>query len=380
VRPSAETRPPRSTAAAYSNRLATAGTVSSARLARDRPLAVLGATGYTGRLVCAAARSLGIPLRLVGRRRDALDELAESGEEVRLADARDLDALVAAFDGAFAVVSLAGPFLELGFAPVQAAIRAGAHYLDSSGEQEFAWHVFERFGPPAAARRVALLTSFGFDYVPGDLAARLAAEGLEPLDEVAVAYAVSSLASSRGTRRTIGRVLAQRQVAYEQGRYVPSRIGATARSFRFPWGEFSAIEWGGTEPLTVPRHSDVGTVRSYVRGPRISAPLTRFAYLAAPFVRIAGALGPAGPSERTRSRTRFAVVAEARGRAGARRVTLTGTDPYGLTGLLLARGAEGLAPGEASGSGALAPAEAFHPRAFLEKLAPLVRLESADDV
>jgi len=349
-------------------------------LARDRPLAVLGATGYTGRLVCAAARSLGIPLRLVGRRREALEELAASREEIRLADARDLDTLVAAFDGAFAVVSLAGPFLELGFAPVQAAIRAGAHYLDSSGEQEFAWHVFERFGPSATARGIALLTSFGFDYVPGDLAARLAAEGLEPLDEVAVAYAVSSIASSHGTRRTIGHVLAQRQVAYEQGRYVPSRIGATTRSFRFPWGEAGAVEWGGTEPLTVPRHTDVGTVRSYVRAPRIAAPLMRLAHLAAPFVRIAGAIGPAGPSERTRSCARFAVVAEARGRAGARRVTLTGTDVYGLTGLLLARGAEALERGEASGSGALAPAEALDPGAFLEKLEPLIRLESVEDV
>lgn len=319
-------------------------------------------------------------MRLVGRRREALHELAVPGEEIRLADARDVDALLAAFDGAYAVVSLAGPFLEVGFAPVQAAIRVGAHYLDSSGEQEFAWHVFERFGPPAAVRGIALLTSFGFDYVPGDLAARLAAEGLEPLDEVAVAYAVSSVASSRGTRRTIGHVLAQQQVAYEQGRYVPSRIGATTRSFRFPWGEVSAVEWGGTEPLTVPRHTDVRTVRSYVRAPRISAPLTRFAHLAAPLVRIAGALGSTGPSERTRSRGRFAVVAEARGQAGARRVTLTGTDVYGLTGLLLARGAEALAGGEASGSGALAPSEALDPRALLVGLEPLIRLESVEDV
>src|SRR5438477_1047126 len=105
-------RPARSTAAAYSKRLpSTAATVSSAHLTRDRPFAVLGATGYTGRLVCGAARSLGIPLRLVGRRREALEELVESGEEIRLAEARDLDALVAALDGAFAVVSLAGPFL-----------------------------------------------------------------------------------------------------------------------------------------------------------------------------------------------------------------------------------------------------------------------------
>ena len=43
-------------------------------------------------------------------------------------------------------------------------------------------------------------------------------------------------------------------------------------------------------------------------------------------------------------------------------------------------GVEALASGEASGSGALAPAEALDPRAFLAKLEPLIRLESVEDV
>ena len=106
-------------------------------------LAILGATGFTGRLVCTEARRLGIPVRLVGRRREALLEL---GDDVRVADARDEDAVARAFDGAAVVASCAGPFLELGHAPVAAAIRAGAHYLDTSGEIAFARIVYERHG------------------------------------------------------------------------------------------------------------------------------------------------------------------------------------------------------------------------------------------
>lgn len=344
------------------------------------PVAVLGATGYTGRLVCARARELGLPLRLVGRRRDALERLAAEGEEVRVADACDPDALVAALDGAGALVSLAGPFLDVGLGPVEAAVRAGVHYLDSSGEQPFAWHVYSRFGESARERGVALLTSFGFDFVPGDLAARLAADGLDRVDELAVGYAVSSAASSRGTRRTIGRVLGQRLVAYEGGRLVPSRIGATTRSFLFPWGEASAVEWGGTEPLTVPRHTQVRTVRSYVRAPRAAAPLARAGRAAAPLARLAGRVGPDGPSERTRERTRFAVVAEARGPEGRRRATLTGSDVYGLTALLLARGAEALLRDEARGAGALAPAEAFDAAGFVARLEPLLRVSGIEEL
>ena len=41
---------------------------------------------------------------------------------------------------------------------------------------------------------------------------------------------------------------------------------------------------------------------------------------------------------------------------------LTGRDVYGLTALLLVRGAQALVAGEARGSGVLAPAEAFDAR------------------
>ena len=326
------------------------------------------------------ARELGLPLRLVGRRRDALAELARAGEEVWVADAGEVDGLVAAFEGACAVVSLAGPFVRVGFGPVEAAIRTGVHYLDSSGEQAFARQVHSRFGAPAAERGVVLLTSFGFDFAPGDLAARLAAESLEPLDEVDVAYAVARVAASRGTRRTIADVLEADLVAWEDGRLVPSRIGATVHSFRFPWGERIAVEWGGTEPLTVPRHTEVSRVRSYVRAPRLAARFGGWARLAAPLARGAARVGRAGPSRQARQRARFAVVAEARGPQGGRRVTLAGRDVYGLTGLLLARGAEALARGEARGAGALAPAEAFDARAFAERLSPLLRVDSVEEL
>ena len=325
-------------------------------------LAVLGATGYTGRLVCAQARELGIPLRLVGRRREALEGMAQ-GEEIRLADARDREALVRAFDGAGVVASCAGPFLDLGQAPVAAAIDAGAHYLDTSGELAFARIVYERLGPEAERRGVALLTSFGFDFVPGDFAARLAAEGLEPLDEIAVAYSVAGMHSTRGTRRTVVGILRE------------GRFGQTTRRITFPFGDRDVVEWGGTEPLSVPRHTDVREVHSYVRAPRVAAraaPAARLLVrLAAPLITLRG-----DPSEEQRSRARSTVVAESFGRAGGRRVTLTGSNPYVLTALLIARGAEALLAGEARGAGALAPAEAFAARTFVERLSPLLAIQS----
>ena len=333
-------------------------------------VALLGVTGYTGRLVLAEARRAGLEIRLVGRRRDALDELAVSGEEVRVADARDEAALRAAFDGASVVASLAGPFLEIGLAPVRAAAAVGAHYLDSTGEQEFVRLVHDEI-----ETETVVLPAFGFDYVPGDLAARLAAEQVKgPLDEVVVAYATSGLGTSRGTRDTISRVMTQEQVAWEDGRRVPSRFGATTRTVRFPFGERTVVEWSGTEPLTVPRHTEVRNVRSYVRLPGVAARFGGLGRLAAPFVRATARIGPAGPSEAARRRNRFTVVAEATGPGGSSRAVLTGRDVYGLTALLLVRGAQALLAGEARGAGVLAPAEAFDARTLVSRLEPLLAI------
>ncbi len=339
-------------------------------------LAVVGATGYTGRLVLEEARRAGIPLRLVGRRREALEALAREGEEVRVADATDGQALREALDGAFAVASFAGPFLELGYAPVTAAVDAGAHYLDITGEQEFARRVYEEHGARATGRGVVLLTAFGFDYVPGDLAARIAAEGLEePLDEVIAVYSVSGMATSRGTRKTMALLAGRPHLAWVDGGLVESSFGGTTRAVPFPFGEHLAVEWGGTEPLTVPRHTRVREVRSYVRAPRAVA---KAAGVARPALRLAARVGPDGPTSEERSGTRIAIVAEARSGGTGRRVTLTGLDPYGFTALAVVRGVEALEAGEARGTGALAPAEAFDARTFLSRLSPLLELTSEE--
>jgi len=343
------------------------------------PLAVLGATGYTGGLVLEEARRLGVPLRLVGRDRGALEPRAVAGDELRVADARDERSLRDAFDGAFAVASVAGPFMELGHAPVAAAIDGGAHYVDISGEQDFSRRVYEEYGRRAEEAGVVALTAFGFDYVPGDLAARLAGEGLEPLDEILVAYAVGDAAVSPGTRRSMARLIGAKHLAWEGGRLIESRFGSSTRTVRFPSGEASVVEWGATEPLTVPRHTQSQRVRSYVRAPKFAAKTAGLARLAAPLVRASGMVGT-GPSAQRRARARFSVVAEAHGPNGSRRVSLTGRDFYGLTARLVVRAAEALRNGEVRASGALAPAEAFDARSLLERLAPLIAIQTVEDL
>ena len=127
-----------------------------------------------------------------------------------------------------------------------------------------------------------------------------------------------------------------------------------------------------TEPLTVPRHTEVSNVRSYLRAPAFAAKAGGLGRLAAPFVRLGSRLGPAGPSEASRRKSRFAVVAEARGPGGeAARSSSAATHTASPRRLIVA-GAQALMAGEARGAGVLAPAEAFDARTLAGRLAPLL--------
>ena len=73
------------------------------------------------------------------------------------------------------LVTTVGPFLRLGQAAVDAAVDAGAVYLDSTGEPPFVRRRLRaRTAVRAAATGAALIPAFGLDYVPGNLAAALA--------------------------------------------------------------------------------------------------------------------------------------------------------------------------------------------------------------
>ena len=106
------------------------------------------------------------------------------------------------------------------------------------------------------------------------------------------------------------------------GQLVPSRFAATSRKVTFPFGEREVVEWGGTEPLSVPRHTDVQDVRSYVRAPANRGKAGRARRLAAPFVRAArSASARQGLGRGARRKRRFTVVAEARDAKGTRAPT-----------------------------------------------------------
>jgi len=136
-------------------------------------IVVFGATGYTGTLAARALVAKGARPVLAGRDMAALSALAEElgGLETARADVEEPRSVRALVERDDVLVTTVGPFLKYGHAALDAAVDAGAHYIDCTGEPSFVREVFESYGPKA---RSALITAFGYDYVPGNLAGALA--------------------------------------------------------------------------------------------------------------------------------------------------------------------------------------------------------------
>ena len=346
-----------------------------------RPIAVYGATGFTGKLVTAELARRGARAVLSGRSGEKLAAAAAPyGFETRVAAADDPAALEAAFAGCAAVIACAGPFLDVGDRVVQAAIAAGCHYVDTTGETPFIERVVHHHGPAAKAAGVALVGGMGFDYLPGDLACALAAEGAGPLEELVVAYAIEGFTATRGTTRSSLLMLSK---------------GSTRELLRPPLRHFDYPAPLGRQPVAPYPAGETITAPLHVDTPRVTAVVTATTF--APHPRLAPAIGaltvpiglamrsgrlraladraierlPEGPGEAARDAVRWSVTVEARPRAGApRRATVRGTDVYGITAVCTVEGATRMATPGYDRAGGLAPAQAYDARSFLDALAP----------
>lgn len=331
---------------------------------------LFGATGYTGRLVADALFRRGASFSIAGRNRDELARVASScgGVEVRVADAEDVGSLVAALRGCRVLVTTVGPFSQLGEAAVEAALRAGVHYVDSCGESLFIDSLINRYSERARRNGLVLAPAMGFDEVVAEVAATIATEGLAPSDLI-LTYAAPTVASP-GTIRSIPGILAGSAAFIEEGRVVEVSFGERKRWSPLPppVGPKLALSAALAELPLAPRHLELASLETYLAVERLPAavlpwavpPLRRLAG-AAPLWRALGAAAvKLAPRPGRKSATRsWSVLAEARRGQRWRNVALRGSDVYGTTAELLASAAIALASEPLEVSGMLTPIEAF---------------------
>jgi short subunit dehydrogenase-like uncharacterized protein len=351
------------------------------------PIALYGATGYTGRLVAAELAAAEADFVISGRSREKLEALAREldGEvAVKPATLDDPASLRDLLSDCAAVIDCAGPFLRYGEPVLRAAVETSTHYLDTTGEQPYIKMAFERYGPGAAEAEVAVIPAMGFDFVPGDMIAALTAEGMGDVDEVVIGYAWADFEPTRGTMLTTLEILAGGAVEWRKLQWLPAERPFGPATFRFPEpiGRQRMLSYPSGEQITVPRHISTRRVRTLLTAstfaphPKLGALMQLLARptglaLRTPLkraIRAAVSRLPEGPSPETRGKTRYTIVCDVVRGEQARRGVLRGLDTYGVTAAMVAKGAMIAADTGFSGSGALAPSQAFEPRSFLDGL------------
>jgi saccharopine dehydrogenase (NAD+, L-glutamate forming) len=151
---------------------------------RGYDIALLGATGFTGRLIAqyltdhapAATRIV-----LAGRNPGKLDSvtsgLSRTVETARV-DVTDPASIRALAESTRVLITTVGPYIEHGEPVVAACAAAGTDYLDLTGEPEFLDLMYLKYHAAAAASGARLIHACGFDSMPHDLGAQFTVEQL----------------------------------------------------------------------------------------------------------------------------------------------------------------------------------------------------------
>lgn len=323
----------------------------------NQKIAVVGAYGHTAKFVLAQLRELGLHPIPVGRDRARL--LALDAGEPRVASVDDPASLDRAFDGVAAVVNCAGPFADTAVPVVEAAIRAGAHYVDVGAEQAVTMDLLARFDAPARQAGVAVVPSMAFYGGIGDLLASAAIGDWPAADDVQIAIALDSWLPTGGTRRTATRN-AGKHVVFTDGRFVPRPSVPSTVTWQFAGslGEQRLTEMATADQVTIAHHLRTPQVRVHMN----PEPLAQLGDLATPPPVPADGLG--------RSAQTFQVDVVVTRDGEQRRATASGRDIYAVSGPLAAGAVALLLDGSAP-VGAVTAGQLTDPAAFLRSLEPV---------
>lgn len=320
-----------------------------------KPVAVYGAGGHTGRFAVDELQRRGMPVIAVGRDAAALP----AGVPTRVASIDDAQALARAFTECSVVINCAGPFLDTAQPVIEAAIRAGASYLDLTAEQASAMQAFELFDRTACAAGVAVIPAAGFYGGLADLLATALVGANGEVDEVTVAVALDHWWPTGGTRKT-GERNRMPRVIVDDYRLVPMPLPAATSTWRFdaPHGEQTMVELPFSEVITISHHLRVRRLRSHLTQSSLDE------------IRDTATPPPSRNDARGRSAQCFEMVVQVREGATLRTAIARGQDIYAVSAPLVVEAAARMMQPGFNRFGARSLAQAVDAKEFLAALSP----------
>lgn len=356
------------------------------------PVVVYGASGYTGMLIMDWLIDQDIPFTAVARNAARTKEMMAQ-RVVRLESANceiieaehNVDALVEAFRGAKVVCNTVGPFSSFGLVGVEAALKAGCHHLDTTGEQSYIRNVRDQFGELYRQAGLLVSSSNAYMYTFAEIAAELALEtpGVDALETATL---------TRGPRNAAGVSVGSTATIFDGARHESSYLWEKKLTTHAPDASFTVatpefmqpvfcLPWGGTSlPIYFERDSRVRSCISCVGfydnnvmqlvhqfGQKWEAEYKHLPreHQDAILKQVVDSTTPVMPPRERTTIQRSVDFAIGRGQLASVRATVHGITPYISTGAIHAAGVMKLLDGETAKVGFASGSKAFGHRYLL---------------
>ncbi len=333
-------------------------------------IAIVGATGYTGKLISSELHRRNAPFFIVGRNEKTLRALSESlgGVEYRVIDVQN-KATFQVLDGCKVIINCAGPFTDFGEPIVQAAIACGAHYLDTTGEQGFMKLVYDKYHEQAKAREIVLVPACAYEYAIGDAMGAQLCSDYPQCSSIDLFYSMGEMHTSPGTRKSIVRAVTEPGFLFKDGKFIESRPAAIVGKAQIDGRTVSIMSFPAGEVLMLPRHTNVQNVTTYMTSEAPPVVLRSMAALGQMVMKLVAnflveKMSTGVPSLAQRENSTFLIQAKAKSGSAAPSITVTGNDPYLLTALIISESAIALLNNPQKEFGAITPSMVSGPQSI----------------
>jgi hypothetical protein len=360
-------------------------------MSSNRKVLIYGASGYTGKLVAESLANRGIPFVFAGRTRERLESALKIVEE-RFGGPVDgeigvagntVEELLPLLQDIDVVINVAGPFMQIAWPVVEAALQANCHYLDTTGEQDWTLAIREKYGQAFADKGLLLNPANSYMWAAGAMAAEVVLED-ESVDTLELVYQIDNGLPSEASTKSFLRMQCNETSQYylEQNEFkswpndqvfnvtVPGRVQVLRA---LPWGGACEPIWYMDHPrvrncsvLTAIGEHIVDGVLQAVEAYKQMSPGMNQEEKEQLTNQIGSQIDTGEPPKDDLDVQRSLVVCHGRGRQISTTFVLNLSAPYTWTGEICAEAAALLLQGELLNPGFQSAATAFGHRRLLE--------------
>ncbi|HFB99404.1 MAG TPA: hypothetical protein ENJ53_01235 [Phaeodactylibacter sp.] len=303
---------------------------------------VLGAYGFTGKLVVETLQAQAIDFAVGGRNIEQLKDLALDNSKIELVemtDAKQVKALVQKYD---LFVNCVGPFSETADLILGQVAQQGKSYLDISGEVTFVQNSYLKYHHEAVKNQATIIHACAFESVLANLLGALLVQKIEEIETINTYYLLEKAKPSPGTRLTMKLSKFRNSYFLVDGKHQPIttvaqkemtlETGENYIGIPYPLPEICFFEWETTAKNIGSYLLLDAAEAKYMKVPTPQKNETKEEVMDVFFKR-----KPKGPNEKQRKNQHFSLLVEATGKDHFfQKIKINGSDMYGLTAQIIA--------------------------------------------